>query len=134
MTRRLEDACQANVIEYLAWVAPDVFTFAIPNSAKRVRGARAPNAVPGLRRGIADLGMILPTGVTAYMEIKTPVSIKKRNRGMSDEQLEFEALCKERGTPHAVCVWIDDVRRALADWGVTTRDADALFKKTGERV
>ena len=25
-------------------------------------------------------------------------------------------------------------RRALADWGVTTRDADALFKKTGERV
>jgi hypothetical protein len=32
--RRLEDFCQANVIEYLAWVAPRVFTFAIPNGVR----------------------------------------------------------------------------------------------------
>jgi hypothetical protein len=132
--RRLEDFCQANVIEYLAWVAPRVFTFAIPNASKRSRGGKASNAVPGLRPGVADLGLILPNGVTAYMEVKTPVSIKKRNRSMSDEQLDFEAICKARGAPHAVVADINDVRHALADWGVTTRDADALCKKTGARV
>ena len=113
---REEQQIQRAICDYLAAVAPGVLVFAIPNSSRRAPGGKAGNAVPGLLKGVWDLGLLLPTGVTAYIEVKT------RRGKLSDDQIAFGADCEMRGTPHAVAVTIDDVRRVLADWGVRTRE------------
>lgn len=124
---RPEDKAQSEIFELLGWLAPSVVAFAIPNASRRTASGKASNAVPGLRKGVWDIGMILPVhcrfpGITAYCEVK-------RVRGvMSDEQVEFMNILIKRDVPHFVA-WapnhLDQVRRALALWRVSTREAYA---------
>lgn len=123
-----ESAIQRAIVDYLAAVAPEVFVYAIPNSARRAPGARAGNAVAGLRAGAPDLGLVLPGGRAAFLEVKTATG-----RLSSAQEACAEAIEAAGGLWMEVRS-IDDVRRALAAWGVTTRDADAPFKKSGDRV
>jgi hypothetical protein len=126
-TAHEESQIQRAIVDWITVVAPDVIVFAIPNSSTRKPGGRAGNAVPGLRKGVFDLGLILPRGsgniagrlggLTAYIEVKT-------DKGeLSDDQIEFRRTLITRSVPHCIARSIDDVRAAFAAWGVTTREA-----------
>lgn len=123
-----EAAIQKAICDYIAVVAPAVICYAVPNASQRTPGGRASNAVPGLRKGVWDLALILPAfpqGRPAAIEVKTPVEIEKANRGLSPEQQQYELDLIRMGVPHCVACSINDVRAAFAHWGVTTREAVA---------
>ena len=65
-----ESAIQRAIVDYLAAVAPDIFLYAVPNASTRRKGGRAGNAVAGLRKGVPDLGLVLPGGRAAFIECK----------------------------------------------------------------
>jgi hypothetical protein len=124
-----ESQIQRSIVDWITVAAPDVIVFAIPNSSTRRLGGRAGNAVPGLRKGVFDLGLILPHGSgmagllggqTAYIEVKTDKGT------LSDDQIEFRYTLIKRLVPHCIARSIDDVRAAFAAWGVTTREARNL--------
>jgi len=123
-----EQDVQRSVIDYIVAVAPGIFIYAIPNSGRRERGCKASNAVSGLRKGAPDLGLVLPGGRAAFIECKS-----EKGRLSWEQEACAEAI-EASGGLWVMARGINDVRHALADWGVTTRDADALCKKTGARV
>lgn len=107
---------QRAVYEFVKTVAPNVFIYAIPNSAVRKPGGRAGNAVPGLTAGIPDLGLVLPDGRAAFWEVKTDKTTLSPVQGHMCDSLITA------GIPYAIVRSIDDARRALSEWGVVTRE------------
>lgn len=114
---REEDKIQAAICDYIAMVAPDVICYAVPNAARRTRGGRAANAVPGLTAGVPDLALVLPGGRAAFVEVKTATGT------LTKAQHDFTARLAAAGIPWRTARSIDEVRLALRDWGVPTREA-----------
>ena len=113
---REENDIQASIVAYLAAVAPEIFVYGIPNASIRRRGGRAGNAVPGLRAGVPDLGLVLPGGQAGFIECKSARGI------LSADQIACrDAICAAGGR-WTVARGIDDVREALALWDVKTRE------------
>ena len=120
-----EDRVQGEIIELISWIVPNVVAFAIPNKAMRTPSGKAGNAVPGLRKGVWDIGMILPIncrypGMTAYCEVKVPPN------DLSDDQREFGLILTNLGVPHFIARapdHLDQVRHALSMWRVHTKEA-----------
>lgn len=112
-----EDQIQSAIVGYIEAVAPDCIPFAIPNAARRTKSGRASNAVPGLRNGVWDIAVILPNGITAYIECK------RKFGQLSDDQVKFGRQLVDRNVPQQVCRSIEDVRAALSSWGVVTRES-----------
>jgi hypothetical protein len=140
---RPEDKAQAEIFELLEWLAPSVVAFAIPNASRRTTSGKASNAVPGLRKGVWDIGMILPIdcrypGMTAYCEVKALPNTPDPTRRdalvwvasyLSEDQREFGGILRSRGIPHFVAIapnHLDQVRHVLALWRVQTREAYQL--------
>lgn len=122
---RSEDQIQAAIVDWIALVAPAVICYAVPNASRRAQGARASNAVPGLRKGVWDLALIIPAcgmGLPVFIEVKTPDAIKKPHRGLSPEQQQFELDLIRMGVPHEVCCSVDGVREFFRELGVATRE------------
>jgi hypothetical protein len=114
-----EAQVQRAVIDYLeATVQPRPFIFAIPNAAKREKGKRAGNAVPGLRKGMPDVGMLYEKRIY-FLEAKADRS----NARISNTQRDVILELGERGFHCCVFKSIDDVRAALKSWGVATRES-----------
>ena len=114
----MEADIQREIVRYIEILAPAVLVFAIPNAASRTRTGRASNAVAGLKKGVFDLGLILPgqVGAVAFIEVKT-------TRGkLSAEQQHFQDVLIRNRVRHCVARTIDDVREALKIWGVPTRE------------
>ena len=65
----------------------------------------------GVRPGVADLALVLPGGVAAFLELKAP---KGR---MSPAQKDFRDACAANSTRYATVNSIDDARAVLAGWG-----------------
>lgn len=115
-----EAAIQRSIVDYLrAVLRKDYRCFAIPNAAQRTRGGRAANAVAGLTAGVPDLA-IVGRGEVFFIEVKTPHGI------FSDGQEEFLAWCAIGGTSFCVARSIDDVRIALSQWNIPTREGQPL--------
>ena len=117
MKDRPEDRVQREVIAFLAAVLPHALLFAIPNGARRTKGGKAANAVPGLLPGAPDLAVCLPHGRVLWVECKAPKGV------LSDAQ---DALwTRLRGLGHDYCVVRSqgDVRAALAALSIVTREA-----------
>lgn len=122
---RSEDTAQSEIFTLLGWLAPSVIAFALPNASRRTAGGKASNAVPGLRKGVWDIGMILPIncrypGMTAYCEVKVPPNV------LSDDQRKFGLILSNLGVPHFIARapdHLDQVRHALAMWRVATKEA-----------
>jgi hypothetical protein len=112
-----ESDIQAAIIAYLAAVAPGVLVWAVPNAARRNAGGRAGNAVPGLRKGVYDLSLVLPDGRFAAIEVKTDTGIP------SEAQMDFERELGFRNVPTCLARSIDDVRAFLSSIGIETREA-----------
>ena len=116
-----ENAVQRAVVALIETVVPGAFVFAIPNAARRNRGGKAGNAVPGLKAGMPDLGFMCPQfpGVTFYPEVKRP------GGKLSQAQRVCHAALRQCGAPVTVVEGIDEMRIALAAWGIKTREVAA---------
>lgn len=67
----------------------------------------------GLRPGLPDYLFIGPRGDHRWLELK------RRGRGrISETQLEFAELCRQRDIKHAICFSFDEAESVLRDWGV----------------
>jgi len=115
--KRLEDALQRDVIEYLQTVLPPRWLcFAIPNGSKRDKNGRPANWVPGIVSGIPDICILGRPSLTYFIELKAPKGRVSEAQGEIHDQLtELLHHCR-------VCRSVDDVQAALALWGVPTRE------------
>lgn len=115
--RQPEKALQAAVVAFIRAVAPQCVVFAIPNAARRLHGARAGNAVPGLLPGAPDLAIITAGGQFYALELKAP------NGRLSAAQQALRMRFLSMAVPWALIRSLDDVRTALAHWKIATREA-----------
>jgi hypothetical protein len=106
-----EDEITAAVVDHWkAFGVPGSMVASIPN--KRAFGQ------PGLKRGLADLLIFAPGLPVGFIELK-----RDWNSPISDEQLDFGALCQKLAIPYAVCVGRDEPIRMLEAWSVVRRAA-----------
>jgi hypothetical protein len=114
-----EDPLQGAIVDYIEAVLPDAIVFAIPNAARRWAGGKAGNAVPGLKRGMPDVGILIEDGFIYLLEVKDPVKGK-----LSQQQIDMHAELKRRRVPVETVSSIEDVRRVLRDtFHLATREA-----------
>lgn len=112
-----EGRIQKTLVAWLEAVVPNVFVFAIPNAARRTKGGRAGNAVPGLKAGMPDLCFFY--GARPYfVEVKVP-----GGKGLSKAQVDCHRELLDREIDVTSATSIEDMREALADWGIHTREA-----------
>ena len=114
---RAEDIIQKSIVGYLETVVPRVFVFAVPNAARRGPGQRAGNAVPGLKAGVPDVCFIVDRR-PYFVEVKRP-----DGSGLSDKQVECHREMRQLDIDVTTVTSIEELRFALADWGIKTREA-----------
>ena len=105
------------IVPFIRLVAPQVLLFHCPNGGYRTPAEAAKLKWQGVLPGIPDLCLIAPVRRVFFMEIKTATG------RLSDDQLKIHGWLTALGVPCAVCRSIDDARRALAIWGIETREA-----------
>lgn len=116
-----EHQIQASISTYLDIVLPpSIRMVSIPNNPRsRVSGAM--EKARGSKKGFPDFMLIngVQQGAIAAFEVKTA---KGR---LSPEQREWQQWCNDNRIPHFVVRSIDDVREALVQLGIPTREAGA---------
>lgn len=113
-----ESQIQRAIVSYLNAVLPPMYrVYANANASRRTTTGRAANAVPGLRKGIPDITIRGPNGISYDIEIK---SSKGR---LTIEQSEWgDWVCANGG--YWACVHsVDEVRRVIYNWCIETREA-----------
>lgn len=114
-----EDDVQAAVIDYLMRCLPHALVWSTPNEGRRTPAERGRLLRLGLRAGVADLTVLMPDGQLFFLECKSATG------KVSPEQKAFAAAVEDRGARWACVRSIDDLRAALAGWGVVTRERAA---------
>ncbi|WP_336800339.1 VRR-NUC domain-containing protein [Kaistia sp. MMO-174] len=107
-----EDAIHRAVIQHLKFnAAPGVVYFHCPNGEARsdVTGSKLKGM--GVRRGVADLCLVLQGGQSAFLELK---SAKGRQ---SEHQKAFEEDVARSGARYAIATSIDQAVAILTEWG-----------------
>jgi len=112
-----EARIQAAIVEYVRLVAPHVLIFAIPNGGLRTKAEAARLKWTGVVAGIPDLAIVAPGRRVFFIEVKAP------SGALSLDQRAIRDWLIALGSPPAICRSIDDARRALAAWGLETREA-----------
>lgn len=112
-----ESQIQRAIVGYLdAVLTPQYRVYANANASRRTTTGRAANAVPGLRKGIPDLTIRGPYGVSYDLEIK---STKGR---LTPEQSEWGSWVVFGGGKWACVHSVEEVRFALNEWQIKTRE------------
>jgi hypothetical protein len=111
-----EARIQAAVVAYIRTVAPGVLVFHVANGGLRTPREAARLKWQGVVAGVPDLVIVAPGGRTRFLEIKTETG------RLSKEQIDMFDRLAAFGTEPLVCRGIDDARRALAAWGIATRE------------
>jgi len=107
-----EDAIQRAVIQHLKMNAsPGVVYYHCPNGEARSKATGNKLKLMGVRRGVADLCLVLPGGRSAFLELK---SAKGRQ---SEHQKEFAADVSKTDALYAVAASIDQAVQILTEWG-----------------
>jgi hypothetical protein len=116
--KRLEDSIQIGIVDYLRMVLPerDYRVFAIPNGGARSKPEAAIMKATGTLAGVFDVQILGPSGRCWFVEVK------KADGRLSVSQRAFETYCIARGVPYVVARSIDDVKLALSQWGLSSRD------------
>ena len=109
-----EHKLQVMVIELLEIMGKKgaFYCFSIPNAGIRTLRMGARMKREGLRSGLADLGVMLPGGRMAWMEMKT-----KTGR-QSIEQKNFQQICLALGHQYAIARSFEEAEKILKLWGV----------------
>jgi hypothetical protein len=111
-----EARVQAAIVDWIRTVAPSILVFSVPNGGLRTKAEAARLKWTGALAGVPDLAIVAPGGRVHFLEVKTPTS-----RLSSDQRTVHDALVA-LGTAPAIVRSIDDVRRAFAAWGLSTRE------------
>jgi len=99
-------------MDYVAYAAePDCYYFAIPNQSNRHIANAAKIKAEGGRSGIADLCFMLPSGKTAWLEMKKP------GGSLSQTQKQFRDVCKTLGHTWGTAKSVDEAIVLLMQWG-----------------
>ncbi len=113
-----ESQLQYQIVAYLnAVLTPQYRVYANANASRRTTTGRAANAVPGLRKGIPDITIRGPGGVSYDLEIK---STKGR---LTPEQSEWGSWVVFGGGKWACVHSVEEVRVVLAAWSIPVREA-----------
>lgn len=116
---RTEGEFQAAVVRWwdeLELGKPAPLLFHVPNGGKRDYLTAAILKGMGVRPGVADLGLLLPNGRTAWLELK------HGDGRPSESQKDFRRRCDALGHAYAIAASWPDVVAALAQFGVTYRE------------
>ena len=113
-----EARIQAPCVEFVRTVAPKLLIFAIPNGGYRTPAEAARLKWTGTVAGMPDLGIVAPGGKIHFIEVKTATG------RLSDAQRAVHAALTALGTAPVIARSINDVRAALAAWGLETREAN----------
>jgi len=109
---RPEQALQRAVVEYLAILERQgrLMFYAIPNGGKRSRVEAAIFKGQGVRAGMPDIGLVLPGGKAAFIELKSPGRPVTKNQVHTIFRLQdHRALC-------AICDSLEAVQGTLDAW------------------
>lgn len=124
---RPEDVIQQSIVDWIGTVAPAVICYAVPNASQRTLGRRASNAVPGLRKGVFDLALVLPPGfvnmTVSYGPTPAFIECKTKTGVLSLDQKAFRAALIQADVPFCEARSIDDVRHFFKEIGVPTKEA-----------
>jgi hypothetical protein len=109
--KRLESQLQIACVKWLRMQHPHLspFLFAIPNGGARSAITGAILKAEGVRRGVADLFLMVPTDNYHGLFIEMKVAKGKQ----SPEQLAFEADCAIMRYSYALCRTFDEFRNAI---------------------
>lgn len=116
MSRNAEAQIQAAIIDYLRSIGL-VDAMHVPNGGLRSKREAARLKWQGVLAGAPDIIVPLPEGRCLWLEVKAA------GGALSAEQRAFGARRVADGGYWAVVRSIDDVRRCLACWNVTTKEA-----------
>jgi hypothetical protein len=111
-----EARIQAAIFEFVRTIAPDVLIYAVPNGGLRSKSEAARMKWTGVVAGIPDLALVLPDGRAAFVEVKAA------HGALSEAQREIRLVMIQRGIPVITARSVDDVRAALKQWHVETRE------------
>jgi hypothetical protein len=111
-----EAEVQASIVSLVRTVAPSILIFHIPNGGLRSKREAARLRWQGVLAGIPDIALVISGGQVRFIEVKA------HNGKFSPEQKAVHEWLVAFGNPVAVCRSIDDARRALACWGIPTRE------------
>lgn len=119
-----ETRLQFVVVDYLRTVLPrDAVFWHCPNGGQMSEAWRKMLAGLGVLPGASDL-MLVHGGKFYAIELKTAADpLRGVTKGyQSKPQKAFQSAIETAGGHYAVCRHTDDVRAALAAWGVLTRE------------
>jgi len=112
---REEDALQIAAIDFLRMAAPDLIVWFVPNGGNLSKAQAGRFKAMGLRKGVSDLHMLLPSGQLGVIELKS------RKGQLSIEQDQFIEDVFRGGGRSAVARSVEDVERTVRAWGVPLR-------------
>lgn len=119
MSRNDEASLQASIFSYVRTVAPDVLIFHPANGGLRTKAEAARLKAMGVVAGIPDLVLVFPGGRCAFIEVKTAKGV------LSPDQKAMRLRMIRLGISSITARTLGDVRIALREWGVLTREASA---------
>lgn len=105
------------IADWLRQVGPECLWFHIPNGGNRNAWTGALLKRMGVKAGVSDF-IFLAGGKAYFMEVKAP------GGRLSRAQRIFLEECENHSLPWALVMSIDDVRQALADWGIRAWESD----------
>lgn len=115
--KQIESGIQRSIVQYLRTVVPGSVVMAIPNGSQRTAKGHPANAVPGFLAGAPDLVVALSGGGVLWVEVKSPVG------RVSENQVMVHGLLAAAGHNCIIVRSVDDVRKALDDLGIPTKEA-----------
>ncbi len=134
---RHEMKLQFVVVKYLRLVLPrDAVLFHVPNGGDMTESARKTAAGLGEFPGASDL-MICWQGRLYCIELKVranPFYNIKRTTYQKSEQKTFQIAIERAGAQYVVARHTDDVRDALALWGIPSRETAPLRSASSMRA
>lgn len=107
-----ETQLQIAVADLLKWAAVPGLIYYHPANGefRNIATAKRLKAM-GVRAGVADWALVLPSGVATFLELKT-----KTGRA-SASQAEFCASCMRINTPYRIAYSFEEAKAILLEWG-----------------
>ena len=100
--------------------ARGVIWFHPANGESRSARTGAKLKAMGVRKGVADMVIVLPGGHVCFLELKTPKGSTK------PEQRAFRDDCERIGAPYAIARTSAEVEHVLRGWGAIGQPAKPI--------